>query len=253
MKDDLVKIIIKNKLHCVFLSPHQDDAALSCGELLSQLNGKTELTIINFFTKAHNKPYTLSAKKFLQTSGYEDANKLYEERRKEDKKALSTFKAKIIDLDLQDALFRKKKHSSFLGNILPEFSHIYPTYRWHVIKKIAKDDYAVSELKKKLKVFKNKKILVFAPYGIGGHADHKIVRQVCEELFDEYILYSDFPYNIILRTNGSKLAKGNKYELELKMDKKEKLIRGYKTQFQGLFPTNRLPKHKEIYFSNTSL
>lgn len=248
MKKDLVKSIIKNKIPCVFLSPHQDDAALSCAELLSQLSGKTELTIINFFTKSSEKSYTLSAKKFLQASGYDDANDLYKERKKEDIAALSTFKAKVINFDFEDALFRKKKHSSFLGKLLPEFDHIYPTYRWHIVKKIASNDYVVSEIKKKLQVYKNKKILVFAPYGVGMHADHRIAREVCEELFEKYVLYSDFPYNVRENMHYLSNKKEDIYKLKPDMKKKRLVIGGYKTQVSGLFPDGTIPNHEEVYF-----
>ena len=109
------------------------------------------------------------------------------------------------------------------------------------------------ELKKKLEPFKNKNVLVFAPYGIGGHIDHLIVRKVCEELFDNVILYSDFPYNI--RSNSYGKAKNNQQicELETNNSEKTKLIALYKTQFQGLFPNKKVPVHKEVFFMKTAI
>src|SRR5260221_14357797 len=98
---DLLKEIISKKIPCVFVSPHFDDAVLSCGTLLTKLSGKTDITVINVFTKAHGKPYTLSARKNLIDSGkYSDADKLFGDREQEDKKALSKLSVKISNLGL---------------------------------------------------------------------------------------------------------------------------------------------------------
>ena len=203
MKNNVTDYILKNKMKCIFVSPHYDDVALSCVlHFLSNWQVKTEIAVINAFTKAHKGPYTLSARKFLHDStNYPDATDLFNAREKEDKNVLSRFPLSIVNLGLEDALFRRKKHKTFVGNILPEFDHVYPTYRWHLLKGVSKNDTAISELTKKLEPFKKEHVIVFAPFGIGGHIDHLIVRKVCEVLFDTVILYSDFPYNI--RSNNS--------------------------------------------------
>lgn len=250
---DLAKRIIDKKIPCLFISPHFDDAALSCATLLEQLSGKTDITIVNVFTKAHAKPYTLSAKVSLQQSKVDDALSLYKKREEEDKRVLSTFQLKITNLGLEDALFRRKKQTNFLGKILPELDHVYPTYRWHIIKHIVSTDYAFEELKKKLAPYKNKKIMIFAPYGLGDHADHRIVRKVCEELFDTIILYSDFPYNIRYNSYGQPFKNGETYRIKPDNKKKTALLKGYQTQFGGLFPLGTVPAHQEVYFSNKQL
>lgn len=252
-KSNFIKTILDNKLAVVIVSPHQDDALLSCEGLLEELNGKTEITVVNAFTAVHKKPYTLSAKQFLKASGYTDASALYKEREEEDKKALSNFQCKIINLGLEDALFRKMKKKSFLGKIIPEFDHIYPTYRWHIIKAIAQNDPAIDNLKKQLEQFKNKKNIIFAPYGIGNHADHKVVRKVCEELFNTVILYSDFPYNVRSDNYGKPLPNTFMYELKPNIKQKDTLLKMYKTQFKGLFTGTEIPEHNEIYFVSNTL
>lgn len=252
-KRDLIQIIEKGKYECVFVSPHQDDVILSCGSLLRGLTGKVSITVINVFTAAHKKPYTFSAKRFLSYSnGYSDARELYKEREKEDKEVFSQLAIKPINLGLEDALFRRRNKRTIIGNIIPEFDHLYLTYQWHIIKSVAANDPAILQLKKRLESFKKKKTLIFAPYGIGNHADHVIVRKVCEQLFDTYILYSDFPYNMRLNNYGKTLADGETYRLDPNIGEKTKLIKGYKTQFNGLFP-NGVPDHQEVYFSNKKL
>lgn len=246
---NFVEFIKEKKRPCIVISPHFDDAVLSCGGLLLALSGKVDLTIVNVFTKAHGGPYTLSARKFLKDSHEDnDAIRLYQSRFEEDREALSKIKVKIINLGLQEALFRKKNKQHFLGNVLPEFDHVYPTYRWHITKTIASNDPAVSQLKKALKDLPSKNEFIFAPYGIGDHADHKVVRQVCEELFPSVILYSDFPYNVRSNEYGFEGEKMISYTLQPDFAQKNKLIQLYRTQFQGLFPDGKVPTHSEKYF-----
>ena len=249
----LLNSIIKNKTRCVFISPHEDDALLSCGSLIAQLSGKTDLTVVNIFTKAHKSPYTLSARKFLHDSGFTDAQALYEEREREDAEAFSSLTVKVINLGLEDALFRKKKRETFLGTFIPEIDHVYPTYQWHITKKIASDDPAVATLEKKLEPFKDAKNLIFAPCGIGNHVDHMLARKVSAALFDRYVLYSDFPYNVRLNSFGSALPGGEVYRLDPIMKVKTALIKAYHTQFHGLFTDDTIPNQEEIYYSNTKL
>lgn len=252
--DSFIKTIIANKTTCVFLSPHADDAILSCGTLLTKLIGKTPIVVVNVFTKAHAKPYTLSAKTFMKYSnGYTDAQALYKERIKEDKNVFATLGIKPIYLGIEEALFRRKKKKTFLGKILPEFDHIYPTYRWHIIKNIAKNDPAIGMLETILRKYKKKNTIVFAPYGMGNHVDHRVVRKVAENLFDNLLLYSDFPYNQRFGRYGKPFKNGREYTLNVVLKVKSKLIKGYHTQFNGLFTNGVIPEHKEVYFSKTYL
>jgi LmbE family N-acetylglucosaminyl deacetylase len=250
---DLLTKIIDKKMPCVFISPHPDDVILSCSALLAKLSGKTDITIITVFSKAHAKPFTLSTRAFLKASGSVDAQALYQERNEEDKKAFGAFKVKLVYLDLEDALFRRKKKKSLLGKIIPEFDHLYPTYRWHVIKKIAKNDTAVTDLKSKLQKFRSKKNLVFAPYGIGNHADHVITRKISEKLFSNIILYSDFPYNARLQNDGIATDGQKNYKITPDFEKKDTIIQVYKTQMKGLFPDGTIPHRDEVYFINKTV
>lgn len=231
------------------VSPHFDDAALSCGSLILKLGPKANIIVVNIFTKAHKGPYTLSAKKFLKDSGgYRDATVLFNVRQQEDKQALLSTKVKIINLAFQDSLFRRKSHVSVLGKILPEIDHIYPTYRWHILKSATGNDPAAEELRQKLAMFSSKDAVILAPYGIGGHIDHRITRSVCEDLFTNLILYSDFPYNARAGDYGEAPKDYKRVVQKVDLSKKERLLKNYKTQFQGLFGGGKMPSHKEVFF-----
>ena len=245
-----INTIITKRFHCLFLSPHFDDVVLSCSTVLSQLIGKTDVSVVNIFTQAHEGKYTLSARKFLKGSKEtNNAKHLFQQRSDEDKQALSFIKVnEVVNLNLTDALFRKKKQSTFLGKILPEFDHVYPTYKLHITGNVSSDDPAIQELKTKLEPFVKPQTIVFAPYGIGNHVDHQIVRTVAEELFEQVILYSDFPYNSRLNDYGNTDKYQQKVEFSVDIEKKTGLVKLYQTQFDGLFPMGKLPQHKEVFF-----
>jgi LmbE family N-acetylglucosaminyl deacetylase len=247
MENNIISRIIKKKIPCIFLSPHYDDAVLSCCEMLSFLSGKTDVTVINVFTKAHAKPYTLSAKQYLKQCGFTDALTLYAHREQEDLRALKKMPLRTLNLGYQDALFRQKENPSFFGKIFAEFSHVYPTYRWHVIGSISPNDYAPKMLYRQLLKLTAKNAYIFAPFGIGGHVDHRIVRLSAEKATTRLIYYSDFPYNINEQQYGQVPKHYSVVPLR-PSKKKEALIRKYDSQLPGLFPTHRIPVHMEVYF-----
>lgn len=237
---------IKNKKIFV-LSPHYDDAILSCGMLMEKLSKKNELLVINVFTRAHKGPYTMSGKKFLKEAGFSDAALLFADRKKTDKKALAITGIKSIDLEFVDALFRKKR-KTLLGNFIPEFDHIYPTYKYHLLRKVSKKDDVMQKIVKKLSPLIPDDVVIVAPFGIGNHADHIIVRKAAESLGKIIVYYTDFPYNLRLNCYGQK-PKGFRREIvEVNLPLKEKMIRSYTSQVNALFKDGIIPEHNEQFF-----
>lgn len=253
--DTFLKKIINNNQTCVFISPHLDDAMLSAGGLINNLSKKTKVIVINVFTESSDKRQTLSAWKFVKDMGYEKPSILFAERRKEDKEAFSLMGIEPINLGFPDALWRRKNgmFSSLLGRLLPEFAHVYPTYRWHMTKGIIanSDRKTLSAVADKIKeVLKNEKNpIIFAPLGIGKHVDHSLVREVCKAMFDHNLVYwSDFPYNARENNEGTPPEGYKKAYYEVNRKTKEELIKAYRTQVSGLFQGGIIPSHKEIFF-----
>lgn len=244
--NDIMTLLLNKKIY--ILSPHFDDAILSAGMLMYSLNGKAKITVVNIFTKAHSGPYTLSAKQFLQRSGFNNANKLYTDRQLNDKAALSMVGAKAVDLGLTDALFRKKRKQNFFGRFIPEFNHYYPTYRWHILKNLVKNDSSLIQLESKLSKIIPQNSLLIVPFGTGNHTDHVITRLVAEKVYKNIYYYMDFPYNLRLKTSGKAPAGYKKIILDTDLNVKTKLISLYTSQIKGLFKEGKVPKHKEIFF-----
>lgn len=253
--ENFISKIITNKQTCIFISPHLDDAILSAGGLLSSLSGKTKIIVINVFTKSVDDKPTLSAWKYVKAMRYKKAKKLYEDRRKEDKKAFAQINITPINLGFTEALWRKKTGmiANTLGKLLPEFCSIYPIYRLHITAgKIAKaDEKIMAEITKQITVIitQEKDPVIFAPLGIGKHVDHCIVRKICANAFGKKVIYwSDFPYNVRENNFGTPPLGYKKEAFSYNILKKNTLITFYKTQITGLFNGTDIPMHKEIFF-----
>ena len=248
-----IEKIISEKIPCIFVSPHLDDAALSAGDLLFYLSKNTKVEIINVFTSSSEKPYTLSTKAFLYKCGYSDANDLFTDRIKEDEQALSKLRIKPINLGFIDAPFRKYKNVSrvklMFSKLLPELIHTYPVHRWHISDGVISyhDTRLLNQIASELKQItsKYKNYYIFCPIADGTHVDHKIVRKVCEANFKNVIFWSDYPYE-----TGNIKDKSVKMAFSWRKNSSQKigLISGYKSQINMLFPDQKIKIIPEIYY-----
>jgi len=185
----------------VFISPHLDDAWFSAGALMLRLQHQGfNLKVMNVFTRAGELPQTYSAKTFLRQVSGATVRQLYYERQQEDQAVFAKHHIATTNLDFIEALWRKKPRYSLLdktvGALLPEFLHVYPTYRWHIIKGqvSALDTSLISEIAQTLSKQLETDDLIFCPLGIGDHVDHLVVRQACEQLQRPLIYWADIPY-----------------------------------------------------------
>jgi LmbE family N-acetylglucosaminyl deacetylase len=242
---------------CFFVSPHLDDALFSAGDLIFHLAKKVPVTVITVFTKATSGPYTLSAYSFLKQSGYKNVRTLYENRNKEDEKLLQDMGVRSVHLGYVDALFRQKiTKLNLLGKLVPELVHVYPTYRFHMAKgtiSAYERDTLIEDLGKRLKKHIKNKSIVFAPAGIGNHVDHLITRDVCNKFFSPCIYWEDYPYNTRCPEqvdHNEWIVSHNLQRQELKTGWKEKvkLIKGYETQVDAIFPEGTIPHVNEAFY-----
>jgi LmbE family N-acetylglucosaminyl deacetylase len=243
---------------CLFLSPHLDDAVLSCGALVQALAGRCALTIATAFTTADPQPHTLAARSFLRACAAGDAAALFHARRAEDREVLGSLGAHHVHMGLPDALFRRRDPATAvarrLGRIVPEISHRYPTYRFDIARgRIARADRSMivnlaAEISKLLSGTRAE--LLFCPLGVGQHVDHIIVRTIGESFADRVVYYSDFPYNQVSPPDPAFIAEHRlvPWHWDEGVAQKERLIRGYRTQADALFPGGRIPIVPEVYY-----
>ena len=244
----------------VFLSPHLDDAVLSCGALIHHLAPRVSVTVATVFTTADAWPHTMAARSFLRCCAFPDAPALFRARRAEDVAVLRELAADHVHLGFADALFRRRRTAmtNRLGRVLPELAHRYPTYRFDIARgRVARGDRPmIAEVVQAAGTLLERTGagVLFCPLGVGRHVDHVIVRAVGDRFADRVVYYSDFPYNQSAAVDPAFIARHRlvPWSWEQGIAGKARLIRGYRTQAEAMFPGLRIPVAPEIYYGAES-
>lgn len=143
----------------------------------------------------------------------------------------------------------------WLGNLVPELVHRYPTFRFDIAKgRMSRGDrLLVRQLRARVAELMSRTAagLVFCPVGVGRHVDHLITRAVGDVAGDRTVYYSDFPYNQSAEVDPAFLATRDlvPWTWDEGIGAKERLIRGYRTQADALFPAGSVPAAPEVYYS----
>jgi LmbE family N-acetylglucosaminyl deacetylase len=234
------------------MSPHFDDAILSAAGLMRFLvKSGVPVTVVNIFTRSGDAAsQTLSAKKYLLSTGFSDPAKLYATRRQEDSLVLNKLGVNVINLEFTEALWRRKPLSAvgdLAGQLIPELAHIYPVYRWHITRgRVSPLDSLTSQkLARQLKKIIPGKAVVFCPWGFGNHVDHLLTRQVCDRLFRP-VYWLDQPYYFRHRQPALPTPyPPQKFPVNPRF--KKQAISLYKSQVTRLFKNGKIPLLEEIY------
>ena len=246
------------------LSPHLDDAVLSCGALIEAQAQRRHIIVATVFTEAGTVAHTRAARSFLSQCGISDAGQLFEARQAEDRAVLAAMGVQHLHLGAVDALFRKRepfrkrKPIRFIekawNKLPPELTHRYPTYRFDIaLGRVAAGDHAlIEELRNKVAglMERTKAELLFCPVGVGKHVDHLITREAGAGHPDSIVLYSDFPYDLASPPDAALLERlgYRPWTWEGGISAKPSRIREYATQADALFPGGRIPVRAETYF-----
>jgi LmbE family N-acetylglucosaminyl deacetylase len=243
----------------VILSPHLDDAVLSCGALLAHLVGKCPVTVVTVFTQAAPPPWSLPARLQLRAIGVTDVDDFYEERRAEDTKVLAEIGAAVVHLGLRDAMFRRVGDTAG-RHLLPGRWPAYPTFRFDIARgRVARSD---AGLPADVGALVGKAVrqagagVLFAPLGVGRHVDHLITRQAshylpaAQHLKLRTVYYSDFPYSEKADPEPGFLRRAGLVPHQWLSGRAQNAdrIAGYRTQFAGLFPQGSVPLRPETYW-----
>ena len=145
----------ENGVTVAILSPHFDDAVLSCWHLL---DGGGEVAVVTVF--ADEPPADTALTDWDRITGATDSRERVRERRREDERALAAVRRPTTWLPFLDAQFREGPADD--GAIEA------------ALERIAAD-------------------VLHAPAGI-GHSDHRVVRDVALRLSRAVSFYADLPY-----------------------------------------------------------
>ena len=182
----------------LFLSPHFDDIALSCGGMAARLAKMGALCIgVTVFAAPHREGDTLSEFAEGQHAMWESGTgqavaAINEIRREEERQALRLLGLQPVWLDLQDAPYRRGSGGEHLytsdeqlfGMLAPEERRVLVPRITEGIRRVAEDAGA------------HGRVRVFAPLGVGNHVDHQLVFQAARRLGPRYgvLFYEDYPY-----------------------------------------------------------
>lgn len=167
----------------IFLSPHLDDAALSCGGQIAQATRSgAKVLIVTVFTAdpPAGELSPLAAELHAMWGGGENPFAL---RRREDQESCAILGADCEHWGFADAIYRRDPGGRWL----------YPSRKALFDKPDPADDGVVRELARRLSALSG--LAVRGPMAIGGHVDHRLVRAALEAAgLPGLELYEDYPY-----------------------------------------------------------
>lgn len=177
-------------LQHIFLSPHYDDAALSCGGLIAQLSAAGEHTVVATIFGGKPDYSRLSPFAHMIHGRPLAGEDPIDQRRTEEQHALALLGAKSWQGDYLDCIYRQDATQTrwLYASEAALFGPVDPA-----------DDALVDQLVRWLAALAPlpEQCIFYAPLAIGNHVDHQIVQRSAARLHDRgYAVrfYEDYPY-----------------------------------------------------------
>lgn len=205
------KILVKKNY--VIISPHLDDAVISCGDFIYYLRRKrlnVEVTTV-FPNVYYGNDLQKSASDFHKISNRGKYLNIF--RQKEDRKAMDVLNVSYNHLGFSECLYRKDSNNEFIYN------NIYDDINFE------KDNKMINEIISFFATFYNIESTVFIfPLGIGNHIDHNLLSFIgnkLEQKFFKVLYYEDLPYKMNLNYEDYKDKVKNKNGIIIPLDKSD--------------------------------
>jgi LmbE family N-acetylglucosaminyl deacetylase len=172
----------------VYLSPHLDDAALSCGgQIHQQTCAGLPVVVITLCAGAPASEKMSPFAESLHARWGVPAARAVAARRAEDRAALAELGAAALHLDVPDCIYRVSPASgearyaseeSLWGALHPEEAELA--------------ERCAEMLRAELQRLPGARW--YAPLGLGRHVDHQLARRAAELAFPVWAYYEDYPY-----------------------------------------------------------
>lgn len=225
----------------VILSPHLDDAALSCGGLLHALRQQVSTLVMSVCCGTARVVKADGSRPVSSRKGHVSART----RRREDIAAMHSVDTHFVHLSFTDAIYRRSpltgrliyrnERERWVAPRIDDLAHIEELYL--VLRRLCLD---------------LGRILLVSPMGIGHHVDHHIAAQVALRMATtdagaELLFYEDFPYvadpsvgrgdqddppKALSRLH---LTPAQRFVVPVDVDAKMTLLQHYASQVQPLF------------------
>lgn len=174
----------------LYLSPHLDDAVLSCGGLIARQTRRGDEVIVLTLC-AGPAPDRLSAFARFQHERWlagERETDVVALRRREDEAACARLGARALHLPLRDCIYRQDAEGRWLYT--EEAALLGPPH--------PADDPTAWQAALEPWLERLQPDFVYAPLAVGNHVDHQLTRQVADRWVAAgrpILFYEDFPYS----------------------------------------------------------
>lgn len=172
-------------MNWIYLSPHLDDAVLSCGALIwEQTNAGEQVSI---WTLCAGDPPPGPFSPFAQSlhQRWQVGREAIAERRREDILACKLVGAEFRHFQIPDCIYRKDPQSG-------EYLYTSEAALFGSLRSVEVD--LISAMQESLAQSLPPQCELVCPLTLGGHVDHRLTRQVAERLNKPMRYYADFPY-----------------------------------------------------------
>ena len=222
----------------IFVSPHLDDAALSCGGGITRLVGAgIPVTVVSIFTADPPAEVSLSPLARYALATWVSSDRSFSSRRAEDRAAMGVLGARSEHLGELDVIFRRSKSGE-------------PLYR-EPISAPAPDD-VESLLPRLVAALQDSAVgttpnaTVFCPMAAYGHVDHTLAREAVEQVVDgaRITYYDEYPYCARWGASNADATGPHGWQLHelplaaVEIETRIAAIGCYESQLRGLFPSH---------------
>jgi len=172
-------------MHWIYLSPHFDDAALSCGGMIWEQTRSGET--VEIWTICSGSPGDDPLPPFAESlhSRWGTGTDAVEIRNTEDQEACRILNASWHYFDILDCIYRRIPNTS-QPVILNEQDLFQPLK--------LEESYLLISLAKRLNQAVKPDWNLVSPLGVGGHVDHRLTRAAAEALTHTLHYYIEYPY-----------------------------------------------------------
>ncbi len=179
----------------VYLSPHLDDAVLSCGGAIHRQTSAGEtVRVVTLFAEDATPGVDLSDFALDLHGQWGNVPRPMALRRAEDLAALTLLGAEGVHLDYHDAVYRAGPAGEWL------YPDAEALFEWvHTADPL--DSLAIADRLARL-IPQEDEMTLYAPLGVGGHVDHQVTQAAARALLGPELfalgcrlaLYEDYPY-----------------------------------------------------------
>lgn len=165
----------------LYLSPHLDDAVLSCGGMIHRQTQSGERVRVITICAGDAPPGPLSAFAQGLHDRWQTPANTVALRRAEDLTALASLGAEALHLAVPDCIYRGAGGEHWYASESAIFGELHPA-----------EEGLINQLAAQLRGLGPGR--VYAPYGLGHHVDHQLTRRAAEQAGMIYAYYEDYPY-----------------------------------------------------------